>query len=282
MEKDEAISVLRKYEDELSGILGRFRSTHDEIFIDQKDDPRFRQLVIELRDLLNDMLGKNTYSMMIVNLFNEGMSNFYESPSYKSVEGIRGVVSSVITRIERNPQILSPSPDVQDKVPRVGPTGPEFPEKVTLSWLVRHVPVSFWITSAGLLVAAFVAGVQASRISLVKEIFRLETQQQDSHPQPEKVDRALAPAARFPFDLQIDRAKQRIKYLSYEYLHSEVMSLVEVAGSYGDNVLDSPNLYDWPTVMEELEKQGYIKILKRTGENIEFKVIRSREKWDVP
>lgn len=82
------------------------------------------------------------------------------------------------------------------------------------------------------------------------------------------------PIARFSVDHQLAQAKQRIKYLAYEYLHNDVMSLVEVAGPYGDNILDSPNLYDWPMVMEELEKQGYVKILSRTHENIEFKVIR--------
>ena len=51
------------------------------------------------------------------------------------------------------------------------------------------------------------------------------------------------------------------------------MSLVEVTGTYGDNVLDSPGLYDWPKVIEALEKQGYVKINKRARNNIEFTYI---------
>jgi hypothetical protein len=78
------------------------------------------------------------------------------------------------------------------------------------------------------------------------------------------------PVARFPFDMQMKQAKSRIKYLADDYLHTNDMSLVEVIGPYGDNVLDSPGLYDWPKVIEALEKQGYIKIRKRTANNTEF------------
>jgi hypothetical protein len=37
---------------------------------------------------------------------------------------------------------------------------PELPEKVTLSWLVQHVPISFWFWLVGLLAAAFAAGAK--------------------------------------------------------------------------------------------------------------------------
>lgn len=80
----------------------------------------------------------------------------------------------------------------------------------------------------------------------------------------------IPPTARFPFDRQLEQAKARITYLADEYLHTNKMSLVEVVGAYGDNVLDSPDLYDWPKVMEALEKQAYVKITKRSKENIEF------------
>lgn len=84
---------------------------------------------------------------------------------------------------------------------------------------------------------------------------------------------ATPPIARFPFDLQVHNAKERIRYLSQEYLKTDTMSLVEVKGAYGDNVLDNPQLYDWDKVMSELETQGYIKILRRQENNIEFKVL---------
>jgi hypothetical protein len=44
---------------------------------------------------------------------------------------------------------------------KVPPTpGPELPEKVTLSWLVRHVPISFWFWLIGLLAAALALGTK--------------------------------------------------------------------------------------------------------------------------
>lgn len=108
MDSRDTLSTLANYKDELSGILSRFSHDRDSIHIDHNDDPRFRQIVIELRDFLNDTLGtKNSYSSMIVQFFNEGIGNFVGSPSFKSVENIIGVVSSIITRITRNPEILS-------------------------------------------------------------------------------------------------------------------------------------------------------------------------------
>jgi hypothetical protein len=41
---------------------------------------------------------------------------------------------------------------------------PDFPEKVTLSWLIRHVPISFWFWLGGIVVAAFAAGLQVAEL----------------------------------------------------------------------------------------------------------------------
>jgi hypothetical protein len=89
------------------------------------------------------------------------------------------------------------------------------------------------------------------------------------------------PIARFPFDLQLRNAKERIRYLSQEYLKTDTMSLIEVKGAYGDNVLDSPQLYDWGKVMAEIERQGYIKILQQTNDNIIFKVLKQFSELQV-
>lgn len=108
MDSRDTLSTLANYKDEMSGILSRFSHDRDSIHIDHNDDPRFRQIVIELRDFLNDTLGtKDSYSSMIVQFFNEGIDNFVGSPSFKSVENIIGVVTSIITRITRNPEMLS-------------------------------------------------------------------------------------------------------------------------------------------------------------------------------
>jgi predicted nucleotide-binding protein len=96
------IAELKRYESELSGILGRFSRTSDGIHIGRGDDPLFRQYVRELIDFFNDILGRNSYSAQIVGEFNEGVSNFVGTPSFKSVENIISIVRAVLTRLERN------------------------------------------------------------------------------------------------------------------------------------------------------------------------------------
>jgi predicted nucleotide-binding protein len=100
------ITDIERYEKQLDGILSRFRHTNEGIDICAEDDPRFRQYVREMIDLLNDALGQNDYSQQIVTEFNDGVSNFYESPSYKSVETIIGVLRAVQTRLAHNPEFV--------------------------------------------------------------------------------------------------------------------------------------------------------------------------------
>lgn len=50
---------------------------------------------------------------------------------------------------------------------------PDYPSKITLAWLQRNVPIGWWIGAAGVLVTVFLAGIQASRISLVQDLFLL-------------------------------------------------------------------------------------------------------------
>ena len=119
METGQIKKTISAYEQELSGILSRFNKTRDSIYIDGNDHPRFRQLVIELRDFFNDVLfDGQTYSSMIVNYFSDGISNFTRSPSYYSVESILGIISAAKIRIERNPEIIkSNQQTIQDTTP---------------------------------------------------------------------------------------------------------------------------------------------------------------------
>ncbi len=106
MDADKIIGELKRYESDLAGILSRFTRSRDAIHIGHGDDPLFRQYVRELIDLFNDVLGRNTYSAQIAGEFNEGVSNFVGSPSYKSVENILSVVRAALTRFARNPDLL--------------------------------------------------------------------------------------------------------------------------------------------------------------------------------
>lgn len=45
----------------------------------------------------------------------------------------------------------------------------KYPEKVTLSWLYSHVPMSFWFWAVGILLAVFVGGVNLGSSKFYKE-----------------------------------------------------------------------------------------------------------------
>ena len=106
MDTKQIIAEIIRYENELVGIISRFNRSNDGININCDDDPIFRQYVYEIIDLFNDVLGQNNYSIRIIGEFKEGISNFYNSPSYKSVENILSIVRAARTHFERNPEIL--------------------------------------------------------------------------------------------------------------------------------------------------------------------------------
>jgi len=104
--KDEAIDILSNYQKEIKKILKRFNKSKRLIWIHESDDSKYRQFIQEIKDYLLDIFGYNDYSREIQLIFNEGIANFTRSPSYSSVERIIEIIGAVITRIERNPNIL--------------------------------------------------------------------------------------------------------------------------------------------------------------------------------
>ena len=88
MTPEETIKELENYRDELAGIMKRFVRSSDSYRIKREDDPRYRTIVIELVDLINDLIGKNKYSQLIYQLFTEGITNYFQTPSYKSIEDV--------------------------------------------------------------------------------------------------------------------------------------------------------------------------------------------------
>lgn len=62
---------------------------------------------------------------------------------------------------EKKQSVFTPPPD----------NNLDLPEKVTLSWLWKHVPAKFWFVLIGLFIAAFILGVTLGQIGWVKEVF---------------------------------------------------------------------------------------------------------------
>jgi predicted nucleotide-binding protein len=103
---EQIINETKRYESEIAGILSRFTRTQDGFYIAHEDIPIFRQYVRELVDLFNDILGQNSYSQQITTDFNNGISNFMGTPSFRSVENVLSTVRAALTRFNRSPDLL--------------------------------------------------------------------------------------------------------------------------------------------------------------------------------
>ena len=183
MNHEIVVAQLKAYEKKLSEIAGRFRKSRDRIYCAEGDDLLFEQAVIELRDLYNDAFGQNTYAAMTVQAYNEGVSNFTGSPSLHSIGRVRGILSSAISRLERNPDLLA-SPPAEDPA-QPEPLPLEVPSTVTLRWLANHVPLSIWAALLSLLFASFSLGVTATaKLSFVQEWVGLKNTDRDQNVAP--------------------------------------------------------------------------------------------------
>lgn len=106
MKNDDIIKTIQGYKTGFENYLSRFSKSDSGLHINRDDDPIYRQQVLEIRDFLNDCLGDNSYSRQIIEYYAWGLQNFLQSPSYKSIENIIGVLGAVITRLNRNPDLL--------------------------------------------------------------------------------------------------------------------------------------------------------------------------------
>jgi hypothetical protein len=106
MTPDEVKTRLIAYEASLEMIKGRFVRGRDSLTIAQDDQARLHQIVIEMADLVEDELEENSYRIMLIGAFNEGVQNFYNSSSYSSVERLLSTVRAIVTRIEMNPRLV--------------------------------------------------------------------------------------------------------------------------------------------------------------------------------
>lgn len=104
MNREEILNILNGYSKEIEEMLPRFSKSHSGLHINRDDGNRFRVLVNEFIDLVNDHIPNAKHSArMIIDFYNQGVSNFTQSSSYASLEEVKGAVDALILRIERNP-----------------------------------------------------------------------------------------------------------------------------------------------------------------------------------
>lgn len=106
MTPEQVIGEFERYETELTRIHDSFKHTRDGIYIAVGDDPLYRQYIRELVDLYNDALGRNSYTTQIAHEYENGFGHL-GFPSLKGVENVLSVVSASLTRLRRNPDILT-------------------------------------------------------------------------------------------------------------------------------------------------------------------------------
>ena len=51
---------------------------------------------------------------------------------------------------------------------------PDYPDKITLSWLRKYVPVQFWLWLIGALLTVFIAGIYSGQLNVVRELLKLK------------------------------------------------------------------------------------------------------------
>lgn len=107
MTKEDYIRALEQYLSELTAMLERFFKTSSGIHMHRQDLSRFMEIGIELRDLCQDeLMDGQRQAQIVVNLMNESVKTMTGDPSYRGVEGVRGVVRALLTRVSRNPACL--------------------------------------------------------------------------------------------------------------------------------------------------------------------------------
>lgn len=104
MEHGEVLSALDGYNREF---LSRFKKDSAGIHIREADDGRFRAMVLELVGLFDDeFVDGRREAHALGTYFNDSISNYLGSPSYRGVENVKGVVASALVRVQRNPMAI--------------------------------------------------------------------------------------------------------------------------------------------------------------------------------
>lgn len=110
MEPDLIIQEFERYEAALGAILDRFSADKH---INHNDLPKLSQIAHEVKDLYGE-LGYKSEAIRFFNTHIFGSQNFYGSPSWNSVQEMRTMIRSSLTKFRRNPEgiIVKPMPEV--------------------------------------------------------------------------------------------------------------------------------------------------------------------------
>lgn len=160
---------------EIEGLLGEGRSLFDRN--DTHQDPSFRKWRHRLTVLINTIEGRG-YSVDC-----DVQSRLFDIASYGDIskkdrinrynQELQDTLNELETIVEHFKKYGDPKPSTVSVPVAQAKSELEWPQKVTLSWLAKHAPISLWLKVGGILITAFLLGVGFSETVAYKNIQQL-------------------------------------------------------------------------------------------------------------
>ncbi len=169
---------LTKYRIELNKLLAKFHDSSDGMFLSVDNESKLKQLVLEIKDTLNEDFGKdNEYSMEISYTYNTEIGGFSLGPTYKCISDLIAIVKASITKIgnEKQNMINLNSNDIwKDIIKDFGITKRAFGRKINFvtelykrKIIFRDIANAYYLSNIFYKSSVILAG------SIIEEILRL-------------------------------------------------------------------------------------------------------------
>lgn len=96
---------LTGFRNDLDKLLTQFQDSSDGMFLSVDNESKLKQLVLEIRDTLDEEFGENNeYSMDVYYTYNTEIGGFSLGPTYKCISDLIAVVNASITKIDNRKQ----------------------------------------------------------------------------------------------------------------------------------------------------------------------------------
>jgi len=213
MDRTSVASQLQRLIDEAANVapsISRAKNgAYGEVTDNDLDAQAFIRWELECRALFEHL--SSTRSTVLGSLYARFTTEQNNKSTYHSssifVHKVQQLLLTGLQLVKSSPLLDIPVPGALSttETESVGPTPhrsqPEIPlpERLTLAWAWRHVPVSWLAWAIGALVTVFCVGIEVSQIEPVRELFHLKAnlpaQQGTATTQPDPVSRAPGQAA---------------------------------------------------------------------------------------
>lgn len=149
------------------------------------------------------------------------------------------------------------------------------PDKVTIPWLVTHIPIKLWLGSVVFIFGIYVLGVKSSQYSIVKEIFNLEeksTEQADKKNKDTLLDKQTIEQSNYSEKMQ----SLYMELFIIENPNTMKKELDKALKKYSKKVLPYTLLYDY--YIKTDDRESALIILNQAAENTVPSTLEEYEK----